>query len=292
MIDSLDYFHKLEEIISFKDAPLGVPNEIPLAIMSKELKKRITVVLSGEGADELLGGYGKIYRSPFDYSNIDKNCGLDFYDYFIEKYEYVPRAIRDVYLMVESPYRQKFDDYIRNNFSCRENEENVFRFFHEYHVKGLLQRIDTTTMYSSVEARVPFLDHELVEFAYREIPYSLKLKWNSEDMKKIAAGYRAADYSESMDSPKYLLRRLGFELLPEETVTRRKMGFPVPLNQWFPKLEGMAYDVLGSSEWLDTKKLKSLISDCSRNFRSGQLLWMFINIEFFRKLYFEKEWRY
>jgi asparagine synthase (glutamine-hydrolysing) len=51
-----DYLELMGEIIEFKDSPLGVPNEIPLAQMSKELKKNITVVLSGEGADELLGG--------------------------------------------------------------------------------------------------------------------------------------------------------------------------------------------------------------------------------------------
>ena len=55
--------------------PSSVPNEVPLYLMSKELKKYITVVLFGEGADEIFGGYGRIFRSPYDFKrikNIDK----------------------------------------------------------------------------------------------------------------------------------------------------------------------------------------------------------------------------
>ena len=72
-------------LISFKDAPLGEPNEIPLAIMSKKLKEKITVVLSEEGADELMGGYGRIFRSPFDFQN--QNEYSSFYEYLINSCE-------------------------------------------------------------------------------------------------------------------------------------------------------------------------------------------------------------
>jgi len=91
---------------------LGVPNEIPLALMSQKLKENITVVLSGEGADELLGGYGKIFRSPFDFKNQNKQS---FYDFFIEKYEYVPRSMRDEYLATTIKYREYFDAKIKKN---------------------------------------------------------------------------------------------------------------------------------------------------------------------------------
>jgi asparagine synthase (glutamine-hydrolysing) len=68
-----DYISNWERLIKFKDAPLGVPNEIPLAVMSTKLKEKITVVLSGEGADELNGRYGRIFRAPFDYKNANTN---------------------------------------------------------------------------------------------------------------------------------------------------------------------------------------------------------------------------
>jgi len=292
LIDNSDYFEHLKELITYKDAPLGVPNEVPLAIMSKELKKTITVVLSGEGADELMGGYGRIFRSPFDYAHSAAGQEKDFYDYFISIYEYVPRAIRDKYLKTGHQLRNIIDDRIRNEFIGRPNEENVFRYFHRYHVKGLLQRVDTTTMYASVEARVPFLDHELVEFTYDKVPYELKLKWKSEAAYRQATMQNASEYSEVLDSPKYLLRRMGLELLPEEVVTRKKIGFPVPLNDWFSMLSNMARELLKDSLWLRYEELDALLEDCRRNARSGQILWMFVNVELFRRLYFEKEWRY
>jgi len=67
LIKASDYSETLSELIRYKDAPLGAPNEVPLYLMSRELKKYVTVVLSGEGADEIFGGYGRIFRSADDY---------------------------------------------------------------------------------------------------------------------------------------------------------------------------------------------------------------------------------
>lgn len=287
LMNSEDYFGLMEKVILFKDAPLGVPNEIPLAVMSEELKKEITVVLSGEGADELMGGYGRIFRSPFDYQNL--KIKEDFYQYFIEQYEYVPRELRDKYLTVKKEYRDKFDSFIQSKFAEKRNEENVFRFFHQQHVQGLLQRVDTTTMLASVEARVPFLDHQLIEFVYRNIPYGLKLHWN-QGVTSVEG--TSTQYSEVLDTPKYLLKKVALQYLPETVVTRKKVGFPVPLNHWVTNLEEYAGQVLEKAYWLDTGKLKELLSACQSQTKAGQIIWMFLNVEIFRKLYFEKEWRY
>lgn len=291
-IDRHIYQNKLEEIIRYKDAPLGVPNEIPLAIMSRELKKDITVVLSGEGADELLGGYGRIFRSPFDYQNYDRDCGISFYQYFINQYEYVPRRLRDAYLTSHENRRLEYDAKISEIFDENCNEYNVFRFFHKYHVKGLLQRVDTTTMLASVEARVPFLDHRLVEYAYREIPYDLKLKWKSRELQETARKSPAKIYSEKNDIPKYLLKKLSYHYLPAEVIERKKMGFPVPLDQWNRELTEMAFSYLSDSVWFCSEKLEDFLADCRKEKIGNQILWMFLNIEIFFRSYFTHEWRY
>lgn len=285
-----DYMANWEKLICYKDAPLGVPNEIPLAVMSTELKEKITVVLSGEGADELLGGYGRIFRSPYDYENSENESS--FYDYFISKYEYVPRGMRDELINTPILYRSEFDKEISKRFSENSNEENVFKFFHDYHVKGLLQRVDMTTMQTAVEARVPFLDHRLIEFAYKKVPYDLKLRWLSSETKAKAASMCAEDYSEVLDTPKYLLKKLSYKYLPKDIIERKKVGFPVPLTEWFDNLEELSRELLSNCSWLKIGVLEDLIHRSKSENRAGQILWMFLNIEIFKINYFDKEWRW
>lgn len=291
LIDEEDYLGKMEEIIGYKDAPLGVPNEIPLAIMSRKLKDKITVVLSGEGADELLGGYGRIFRSPFDYCNHDS--GSDFYDFFIQKYEYVPRYIRDKYINCEYGIRSRLDRQIKEKFSGCANEYNVFYFFHKYHVKGLLQRVDTTTMLTAVEARVPFLDHELIEFSYSEIPYEMKLRWKSEECRNEAKRQWASEYSENLDIPKAILREIAYDYLPAEVIERKKVGFPVPLAAWTERLLTIARQELSGACWLkNVYNIDEMLRECLLLPQGAQIIWMLVNIQLFYKQYFNKKWEY
>lgn len=290
ILNKVSYLEEWERLIWFKDAPLGVPNEIPLSIMSTNLSKDITVVISGEGADELFGGYGKIYRLPFDYYNSNEK-GSSFYNEFINHYEYVPRNIRDKYLLTNN-IREYFDNQLISDFNNFSNEENVFRFFHKYHITGLLQRVDMNTMQTSVEARPPFLDHELIEFVYKNVPFDLKLKWKSKEAKAKASSQKATQYSEELDIPKYILKEIAKEYLPNEIIHRRKVGFPVPLTNWVPDLIYQADRVLINAEWIRQDKIKEMISEVKLTNRSGQQLWMFLNIEMFKQKYFTKSWRW
>lgn len=284
------YLNQWKNLIFYKDSPLGVPNEIPLAVMSSQLKENISVVLSGEGADELMGGYGRIFRLPFDFDNQEKYNS--FYDFLIDEYEYVPRSLRDQVLTTSINYRKEFDDSIKIEFEGKSNEENMFNFFHNYHIKGLLQRVDMTTMQASVEARVPFLDHNLIEFTYKEVPFDLKLKWNSNESMNLAKNKIASQYSEVLDTPKYLLRKVAYNYIPTELVDRKKIGFPVPLTDWFSNLEDLAKIFLCDVKWMKNGALDTLLDLSLKEARAGQILWMFINIEIFKKQYFHKEWEW
>ncbi|MDD3877309.1 MAG: asparagine synthase (glutamine-hydrolyzing) [Bacteroidales bacterium] len=293
-IDANSYLDEIDRLIYFKDAPLGVPNEVPLAIMSTNLSKDITVVISGEGADELFGGYGQIFRSAFDYKNHCQQKQNGFYKYFIEKYEYVPRSIRDKYLSIDSNYREFFDDMYQYDFKNHQNEESIFRFFHSSHIKGLLNRVDMTTMQASVEARPPFLDHELLTHVYEKVPYNLKLKWNNKNAMLIAKKQYANEYSETLDTPKYILKKISEKFLPNDIIYRKKMGFPVPLTNWFDKLQYLSKNELKDADWLKKGTIISLCNELTltHSNRSGQLLWMFLNIELFKKKYFNKNWQW
>lgn len=292
LVNHDDYMNLIKDVISYKDAPLGVPNEVLLAKMSYQLKKDITVVLSGEGADELMGGYGRIFRSPFDYENHYENEKNTFYEYFINKYEYVPRYIRNAVLFNKNERRCLFDEEISKNFKTNCNEYNVFSFFHKYHVKGLLQRVDTTTMLASVEARVPFLDHRLIEFVYTKIPYQLKLFWKNSKSEQEARSLQSSEYSEVLDIPKYLLRKISYDYLPKDIIERKKVGFPVPLQAWSEELINLVREKLKKETWFNYSKIDYLIDRCNQEKIGNQILWMFLNLSVFIDLYFEKEWRF
>lgn len=323
LLSGKDYISTMEELIEFKDAPLSVPNEVPLYLMSKELKKHITVVLSGEGADEIFGGYGRIFRSPYDLERIQNIDNLDYSKE--EKEEFIKNFVKkylvnnftseiehffNIYSYTSLEHKKELLDtsidldYIENlfieKFMCYFNElENETYYnklmyaFEKVHIVGLLHRVDTTTMAASVEARVPFVDHRLVEFAFT-IPIKYKLKWNSEQEKENSKTLMSDKISEVYDTPKYILKKAYEDMISDKILYRKKMGFPVPLNDWFgghfneyakevllsqdAKKRGI-YNIENIVEWLNSDKL-------SQNHSFAMKIWMLINIELFIKKYF------
>ena len=136
------------------------------------------------------------------------------------------------------------------------------------------------------------MDHNLIEFAYNNIPYDLKLRWLNGEAENQAKSMNSNQYSEILDTPKYLLRKVSYKYLPKEIIERKKIGFPVPLTEWFENLESLAKELLPNVDWLKEGVVKDLIEKSKIEPRSGQILWMFINIELFKRSYFLKEWRW
>ncbi len=315
-----NYIDNMGKLIQYKDAPLSVPNEVPLYLMSKELKKYITVVLSGEGADEIFGGYGRIFRSPYDYERIKNIDNLALNDqekrelcdnfikkyvkqsfdteieHFISIYSYTSfeekRELLDQTLNledVEQKLIKKFLSYF-NEIEEESYYNKIMYVFEKIHLVGLLHRVDTTTMATSVEARVPFVDHRLVEFAFT-IPIKYKLKWIKTPPKTLLSD----QISEKYDTPKYILKKSFEDMIPKEILYRKKMGFPVPLHNWFGRnFNRYAKDVLLSQKakqrklynyenldrWLNDNRLETDHSFAMK-------IWMLINIEIFMQKYFD-----
>lgn len=321
-LSSQKYLKTTKELIKFKDAPLGVPNEVPLYLMSKELKKHITVVLSGEGADEIFGGYGRLFRSPFDYyrmkilgpipfvqkfpfintacKNLTKKYGrLKFknkLDHFLSQYTYFPFNEKFGLFSENTKSRIEDDSWLFNLFRENFNRtkasycRKIAYLFEKMHLPGLLQRVDICTMSNSVEARVPFVDHELVEFMIN-VPIKYKMKWRSKKNFLEALSLNSDQISENKDITKYILKKLMGTDLPEEVINRRKKGFPVPLDIWFRKdfvelaKKELLSDKAKIKEIFDRKKLTDWIAlKDSKDF--GQKLWMILNLEYFLREYF------
>lgn len=290
VFDVRTYINHIDSAISNKDAPLAVPNEILLNLLTGELEPDIKIMLSGEGADELMGGYGRIFRLPFDYLNHDLE--ETFFDSFIAQYEYTPRELRTRFLSEVTPTQRIFDQELRMALLETDYRESIFRFFHNYHAKALVGRVHSATAFGNVSARMPFLDYKLIEYAYTKIPYDLKLRWKSEAAKEKARKLTARDYSEVLDTPKYLLRELAYQYLPSEIVDRKKVGFPVPLNDMWDLLEMQARELLPNASWLEPGCVDNLIDSIRKTPHRGQLLWMFINVELFHRKYFTQSWIY
>jgi len=318
-----NYLNTMESLIGYKDAPLSVPNEVPLYLMSKELKKHITVVLSGEGADEIFGGYGRIFRSPYDYERINNLNNLDLtneekeklcknfikkylqdsfdneLEHFMSIYSYTSFNDKKELLnqnidltVIEEKLINKFMHYF-NELKNESYYNKMMYSFEKIHIVGLLHRVDMATMAASVEARVPFVDHRLVEFSFT-IPVKYKLKWNTERDEKTTQLEMSDKISEVYDIPKYILKKSYEDIIPNKILYRKKMGFPVPLNNWFgghfndyaKKLllskeakERNLYNIEKIEKWLMNDKL-------SNDHSFAIKIWMLINIELFMKRYF------
>ena len=189
-----EYMKTLKYMVGLRKEPLSVPNEVLLYSLSKEAKSKNTIILSGEGADELFCGYDRIFRWAANSSSWDTAK-------FAELYSYGSHVDYEIVEDVIEPYL-----YLKNPLSI------LTHFFLRSHLLGLLRRLDSASMLASVEARVPFVDcHKLIELVAMT-PYSYK------SMNNVV---------------KAPLKRIFSSILPPVVVQRKKVGFPVPLPQIF-----------------------------------------------------------
>ncbi len=317
-----DYINNIVKYIRYKDQPAGLHNEIAMFLMSKEISKDLKVVLSGEGADELFSGYGRLFRSPYDYRKIHltkkfplffKRTMLRFFglnsninqpsnelEHFCDNYTYFPKNEKQN-LYNEKMLEETFGDIEISNkinelfkkASKRNYYDKISYVFLKLHLPALLLMLDATTMANGVESRVPFLDHRLVEDSFK-IKSSLKLKWKSILDQILSIRKPASVISEKHDITKYILKESFIDFLPEEIIKRTKMPFPVPLNEWFKNdfYSIFSNEVLKNdamiAHFFDMEKLQKWAFD-EKNFTDsnhGRKLWIILNLELWMKEYF------
>ena len=202
VVNSEEFIQTAAWMAKKRREPLSVPNEVLLYLMTREVKSENTVVLSGEGADELLWGYDRIFR----WAHTAQDLTVEDFDRY--------------YCYGSEPDNEVID-FALQGLPEGSVEHQLGYYFQTTHLHGLLRRVDNSTMLNSVEGRVPFVDHRLVE-RLAGVPFEWKM-------------------GHSFKEP---LKRVFGPLLPQAIVERKKIGFPVPLEKIFNRLKQgeTAYD--------------------------------------------------
>lgn len=302
--DGQDYLSKMTELITHKRVPLSTPNEVPLRTLAARIGRDLKVALSGEGSDELLGGYTNLLASAADFENArrlrespqdfapDQRRALrdrlrrkygragfqDLADHFIAAYSWLSRDdLREILSpQLASPeVYAELDQYWRDRLALLEGLDPADQYLYileTEHLRGLLNRLDADTMAASVESRVPFCDHILVEYAWR-LPLEYKFSW----------GESASDgTTEFAGQSKIVLRRAMAGRIPQSIIERPKKSFPVPLRDILTEAQLESFIArIGSAKhlesWFRLDRLPDWLRGAYRDDPSGIKVWMVIN---------------
>ncbi len=306
------YFDALPNLIWHEDEPLGFIASVPLYFVSKLAQKHVKVVLTGEGSDEILGGYGRyqktlallkygekyeqftpnVFRSlvkngvaslPRSFNNKLKRTFLsldsDIENLYFDNFAIFPKAFQNQLLTDDAKARigERNPYFHQQNWLKETNARDVLdkllyadtkTYLHE-----LLMKQDQMSMAASIESRVPFLDHKLVEFTGK-LPEKMKIRGKT---------------------TKWILREAMRGILPAEILERPKMGFPVPIGRWFRNEYRHLIDeyVLGERAagrgLFEPTFLRNLTAEHQSGADHAQKLWFLVNFEMWARQFLDGE---
>jgi asparagine synthase (glutamine-hydrolysing) len=300
VISPQEYMNEIPKIMWHMDDPLADPACVPLYFVSREARKHVTVVLSGEGADELFGGYN-IYREPQSLEIFDKiprfgkvilkgvaSClpegtkGKSFIERGVTPME--QRYIGNAKMFSEAEKRQllkgyreglNYTDITKPLYEESRGYDPVDRMqfidIHTWMRGDILLKADKMTMAHSLELRVPFLDKVVFDVASK-IPTNLK----------TANG-----------TTKYILRKAAEGVVPEHVLNRKKLGFPVPIRHWLKaEMNDWAKTIIRESatDHLLNKSfvLKLLDDHCAGKADNSRKIWTVLMFMVWHQVYVEK----
>lgn len=310
-----DFFAALPKLVWHEDEPLAHPSSVALYFVSHLASQHVKVVLTGEGSDELLAGYGR-YRKTI----LNIALGAKYYDLtsagmrkaiqggitrlppgskakqkllrtfltvspdidsiYFDNFAVFPESMQHQLLTPQAlerigtvdPYagvRALLDQTDAKSLLDKLLYADIKTYLHE-----LLMKQDQMSMATSVESRVPFLDHKLVEFTSR-LPERLKLRGGI---------------------TKYILRKSMEGVLPETILSRPKMGFPVPIGTWFRGAFSYVLDeyVLGERAMGRGIFDRNFVSMLVKRHQTGgenhsERLWALVNFEMWMRQFFDGE---
>ena len=313
IVSPTEFFDVLPRLVWHEDEPLAFDASVPLYFVSKLAADHVKVVLTGEGSDEIMAGYGRYRKTLLNLR-------------FGETYEqlspaFARRAARSAVQILPAKAKQKLnrtflnlranvESLYWNNFAVFNTEDlqDLFtdnakeqigaiepfailnKIFNESDARDLLDKLlyadqktylnellmkqDQMSMATSIESRVPFLDHKLIEFTAR-LPEKFKLRGAT---------------------TKWILREAMKNTLPTEILNRPKMGFPVPMGKWLRgEFRGVVDEYVLSERAhnrniFKTESVQKIIDEHNRGAENhAPKLWTLINFEIWARQFIDGE---
>ena len=303
-----EFFAELPNLIWHEDEPLGFIASVPLYFVSKLAQKHVKVVLTGEGADEILAGYARYAKTlqllnygekyekhapQFVRSAVKSGVSIfggkltrtfltrenDIENLFLDNFAIFGKQMQSRLLSAETKARiAETNPYSHQNkwlaeTDAREILDKLLYVDTKTYLHELLMKQDQMSMAASIESRVPFLDHKLVELTAK-MPVKMKLRGKD---------------------TKFLLREAMKNVLPAEILTRSKMGFPVPIGKWFRGEFKHIVDEYVLSERAFSRGIfnadfvRELVHKHSAGENHDERLWFLVNFEMWQRRFFDGE---
>lgn len=307
-IVSPDVCRIVEEIVRLHDEPFADVSSIPTYVVSQMAREHVTVVLTGDGGDEIFGGYERylveqrrdwLTRIPGPLrdgllKSLSRSLPQGFYGKrwlgnlalepaarFVENVSYFNADARRA-LFTTAFQRQlgaydparMFEQLYRAPTTAAQLERRLYLDSRTYLPGDVLVKVDRMSMAHSLEARSPLLDHHLIEFA-QTIPAELKVRG--------AAG-------------KHILKRAVRGLVPDEIIHRPKQGFDVPLRHWLnAELKELLDDTLNSRSlrergYFSPAAITNLVNAHRRGVRDhARDLWSLLMLELWHRMFIDRQ---
>ncbi|RPI54613.1 MAG: asparagine synthase (glutamine-hydrolyzing) [Acidobacteria bacterium] len=305
-----EFFDALPHLVWHEDEPIAFPSSVPLYFVARLARHHVKVVLTGEGADELFLGYNR-YRVTM----WNDRLGRPYWAAMPERLRAQVRrmvhalpsrlgrvgartflaldpGIRSLFLENFAVHTEAFQrqllarpdmlderDLYAKQMRCYEGAEGgildrMSRTDLQTYLHELLMKQDQMSMAASIESRVPFLDDELVEHV-AALPSALKVRlWRT----------------------KAIFREAVRDTIPREILTRRKMGFPVPVGRWlrhdfWPIVQEFVLGPRAADRGLFDPRALVRMADEHRSGRAshGDRLWLLVNLEIWQRIFCEGE---
>ena len=308
------FFAALPRLVWHEDEPLAHPSSVALYFVSRLASQHVKVVLTGEGSDEMLAGYGRYRRTIWNlalgqrYKQFTPAVARDTIRKQIERMmpggrmrQKLMRTFLVLSPDLESIYFDNFAVFpapMQQHMFTRETMDRIHNIDPYVELRRMLERTkdlslldgllyadiktylhellmkqDQMSMATSVESRVPFLDHKLVEFTAK-MPDSMKLRGGT---------------------TKYVLRESMKGVLPEKILLRTKMGFPVPIGSWFRGPFKSVIDEYVLSERALSRGIfapdfvRKIVSLHQAGEDHSERLWSLLNFEMWLRRFFDTE---